>query len=94
MDKSKPMMGAAGRIATEAGESKQHERGEKRPARAAGVGNETKVSGSALGEAVRELERQHPIKYDDLGPHHNRSDHVRHAPGIRPNNSHPFGRSR
>lgn len=31
-----------------------------------------------LGGAVRELREQHPIAYNDLGPHHGRKEHIRH----------------
>lgn len=64
------------------------------------VGNEQKADvrgvqegGSAaegahnpLHGAMRELHEQHPIPYHDHGPHHGRSDHVRHMPlhGLRP----------
>jgi hypothetical protein len=39
-----------------------------------------------LRGAVEELYKQHPHKYDDHGPHHGTSDHIRHEPlhGMRP----------
>lgn len=57
----------------------------------AGVGNETKADmrGAQEGNptdrnplhgATKELERQHPIKYHDHGPHHGTDHHVRHEP--------------
>ena len=60
----------------------QPKSGHKRPAAASGgseVGNETKAdmkgaqggdASDGLRGAVNELKRQHPIRYDDLGPHH------------------------
>jgi hypothetical protein len=64
------------------------------------VGNETKVdmkgameggsraegSMNPLKGAVRELQTQHPERYDDHGPHHSGSTHVRHQPlgGLKP----------
>jgi hypothetical protein len=56
-----------------------------------GVGNETKadMKGALEGSptdmnplrgAIQELGRQHPHKYNDHGPHHGTSDHIRHKP--------------
>lgn len=53
------------------------------------VGNETKADmrgamdgnstdGSPLRGAMRELHSQHPHSYDDLGPHHGTTNHIRH----------------
>lgn len=58
------------------------------------VGNETKAQvkatqmGGSMAEAGRgglagamdELHAQHPHGYDDHGPHHGTTDHVRHMP--------------
>lgn len=62
--------------------------------KAAGVGQEKKADmrgaglggAGALGMACRELREQHPVKYDDMGPHHGGMEHVRHEPlaGLRP----------
>ena len=61
--------------------------------RESAVGNETKadmrgagVGDSSLSGAVGHLRSEHPIKHDDLGPHHGGMDHVRHEPlgGLRP----------
>lgn len=61
------------------------------------VGNErradvrgTQEGGSAaeaggLKGAVNELRSQHPHAYDDHGPHHGTTTHIRHEP-------HPYGR--
>ena len=73
--------------------AKSKEGGENR---GSDVGNEKKANmkgvllgGSAaegmdskphLGGAVKELHSQHPIKYNDHGPHHGRGEHVRHQP--------------
>lgn len=57
----------------------------------ANVGNETKadMKGAMLGQptdknplrgALQELGAQHPIKYDDRGPHQGKDHHVRHVP--------------
>src|SRR5262249_31062661 len=37
-------------------------------------------SGNHLAGAVKELYKQHPHAYSDLGPHQGTSDHVRHKP--------------
>jgi hypothetical protein len=34
----------------------------------------------SLSEAVGELHKQHPYKWNDLGPHHGGDDHHRHHP--------------
>lgn len=68
------------------------------------VGNETKANvrgtqeGGSMAEAAmnpltgarKELERQHPHSYDDHGPHHGTTDHIRHEPlhGMHPKASH------
>lgn len=36
--------------------------------------------GNPLRAAKSELHKQHPIKHDDLGPHHGTSHHIRHEP--------------
>lgn len=65
--------------------------GHKRPAHAAGVGNERKANvkaaqngnpedGNPLRGAVQELGKQHPIRHDDHGPHHHTDHHMRHKP--------------
>ncbi len=70
--------------------------GHKRPAPAAGVGNEKKAQvkatqeggseaeahgmGGGLKHAVHELHSQHPHKHHDHGPHHGTTDHIRHKP--------------
>lgn len=36
--------------------------------------------GESLGKGVAELHRQHPVRHDDLGPHHGGRSHVRHEP--------------
>jgi hypothetical protein len=38
------------------------------------------IGQSTLGAACMELARQHPQRYDDLGPHHGGGEHVRHVP--------------
>jgi hypothetical protein len=45
---------------------------------------------SGLGSAVSELHKQHPIKYDSLGPHHGKSYHDRHESlgGMHPKSRH------
>ena len=64
------------------------------------VGNETKadiagaqgsspssvVSNTSLRHAVDALHKAHPIKHDDLGPHHGTNHHDRHVPlhGLKP----------
>jgi hypothetical protein len=56
-----------------------------------GVGNETKadMKGALDGNptdknplrgAIQELGKQHPIRHDDLGPHHADTSHIRHVP--------------
>ena len=44
------------------------------------------TDGNPLRGAMKELSRQHPIKHDDLGPHHHTSHHERHMPlhGMKP----------
>ena len=39
-----------------------------------------------LAGAIAELHAQHPIDYDDLGPHHGGNTHIRHEPlhGLKP----------
>jgi hypothetical protein len=34
----------------------------------------------SLSEAVADLHKQHPIKWNDLGPHHGGTTHIRHQP--------------
>lgn len=46
----------------------------------AGTGNQLKAAGD-------ELRSQHPHRYDDRGPHHGGTEHVRHRPAVRPNGS-------
>ena len=73
--------------------------GVKRPgaAKAAGVGDErhADMEGALRGDptdknplhgAIRELHSQHPHGYNDLGPHHGTTEHMRHEPlhGLRP----------
>jgi len=41
-------------------------------------------TGSSLAGAVKELHSQHPYNYDDHGPHHNTSDHMRHKMPVKP----------
>ena len=59
------------------------------------IGNETKADmrgagimggESSLGGAVAHLRSEHPIAYDDHGPHHGGTEHIRHEPlgGLRP----------
>lgn len=47
-------------------------------------GSAAEARGSTLKAAVSELHSQHPQKYDDHGPHHNTTDHIRHSPAVRP----------
>ena len=57
--------------------------GQERKADLTGAGI---VGTSSLGAARMELEKQHPQKHDDIGPHHGGADHVRHMPlaGLKP----------
>lgn len=83
--------GAEGKINRAAAEEPKHG-GNKRPAPAAGVGNERKADvrgaqdgGSAaeaggLSHAMKELHEQHPIAHHDHGPHHGTDHHLRHEP--------------
>lgn len=50
------------------------------------------VGETTLSGAVGSLHRQHPIQYDDHGPHHGSDHHVRHAPAVMPNKSHPYNK--
>jgi hypothetical protein len=54
-----------------------------------------KAEGSAnpLMGAVKELYKQHPHNYDDLGPHQGTTDHIRHKPVVpgKINPEHPVG---
>lgn len=48
---------------------------------------------STLAGAVRELDRQHPIKCNDIGPHHGsaRPDwYPMHEPAVKPNPANPY----
>lgn len=58
--------------------------GRESDARPAGPKGQTHASvmsdDSGLAGAVSELHKQHPIKYNDLGPHHGADHHVRHLP--------------
>lgn len=68
--------------------------GHKRPAPAAGVGNERKADvkgaqdGGSMAEAahnplkgaMKELHSQHPHAHHDHGPHHGTTEHIRHKP--------------
>ena len=40
-------------------------------------GSKAEAAGSPLRGAVAELHKQHPIKHDDLGPHHGPGHHHR-----------------
>lgn len=44
------------------------------------------VSQTSLMDAVKHLEKQHPEKYNDLGPHHGKKEHATHMPlgGMKP----------
>lgn len=55
--------------------------------RQSGNGAQASIVGSTgLKGAMDELHSQHPQKYDDLGPHHGGSDHMRHEKlgGLKP----------
>lgn len=93
---AKPMNGAAGSI-NRAQASLNTGRQTKSAVRTGSVGSERPVNpasvqlggsaaeaGGALKGAMRELHAQHPIAHDDLGPHHGRTDHIRHKPHVRP----------
>lgn len=70
--------------------------GHKAPAKAdAGPERKANMKGALMGSpedhnplrgAMKELESQHPQKYDDLGPHHGGHVHERHMPlhGMKP----------
>ncbi len=54
---------------------------DEKPAGPKGSGHSPAMADdSGLAGAVAELHEQHPIKYDDLGPHHGKDHHVRHLP--------------
>lgn len=75
-------------------EAEEPKSGHKRPAHAAGVGNEKKADvkgaqdggsmaeakGSVLSGAMKELHAQHPHHHSDHGPHHGTTTHIRHKP--------------
>ncbi len=44
------------------------------------------VRNRGLGGAMDVLKKEHPIKYDDLGPHHGGGSHLRHETlgGLKP----------
>lgn len=44
------------------------------------VGNEMKAD---LAGAMSELRTQHPVGYDERGPHHGGTSHVRHEPVVK-----------
>ncbi len=46
---------------------------------------------NSLAQATKHLYDEHPIAHDDLGPHHDRDDHVRHSPHVMPNKGHSYG---
>jgi len=86
----KPMPGAAGAVwSAGAVSSKTTKSPGRTPPNVGSVGGE---GPGALAGAVGELRKQHPIKHDDLGPHHSDSTHVTHAPAVKPNSGHPYGR--
>ena len=60
--------------------------GSERPANPASVqlGGSAAEAGGALKGAMRELHAQHPHNYDDHGPHHGTTEHIRHKPAVRP----------
>lgn len=98
----KPMMGKGSENILNKAAAEQPKSGHRPPAggQAKPVGNETKAetkrtqeggsaaeaAGNPLHGAVQELGRQHPHGYDDHGPHHGTTDHVRHEPlhGMKP----------
>jgi hypothetical protein len=49
-------------------------------------GHSPTVGDHTLSGAIEELRRQHPKAHDDLGPHHEGMEHVRHIPlhGLKP----------
>ena len=68
-----------------------HAVGEERPSARAtsaahGGATSSLVGVTGLKSAVDELYKEHPHGYDQHGPHHGTSDHVRHMPlgGLRP----------
>ena len=95
---SGPMSGAAGAMQAKA--SQMDRPAAKSRINTGSVGSERPVSpkvdqmgGSAaeagglkasLKHAVAELHSQHPIRHDDIGPHHEDSSHMRHKPAIKP----------
>lgn len=103
---TKPMRGAQGRI--NAGAEPHLEPRTRAKVSVGSVGSEmpvspTKVqeggskaeaggSRNSLHEATRHLYDEHPIAHDDLGPHHDRSDHVRHSSHVSPNKGHSYDR--
>lgn len=76
--KSGHRMPAAAKGGSEVGGEK------KADVRGAQMGNPTDKN--PLRAATRELEKQHPIKYNDMGPHHGMDHHMRHEPlaGLKP----------
>jgi hypothetical protein len=98
----KPMMGKGAENMLSRAAAEQPKSGHTKPAggQAKPVGQETKAevkavqdggskaeaAGNPLRGAVKELHTQHPHKYDDLGPHHGGTDHIRHQPmgGLKP----------
>jgi hypothetical protein len=43
-------------------------------------GANSPIGSTKLSHAVKELHSQHPIHHSDHGPHHGRTDHIRHEP--------------
>ena len=93
----KPSAGPQGEINKAAARTKAGTEPPKSRNNKPSVGNETKadMAGGLYGQptdknplhgAMRELKSQHPHSYDDHGPHHSDSSHVRHMPlaGMKP----------
>lgn len=69
--------------------------GNERKADVAGVqkgGSAAEAANNPLRGAVQHLHSEHPIRYDDHGPHHGGMDHERHRPAVAANAEHPFGK--
>lgn len=88
MSKMRPMAGGK-EAAMNTAAKMQPKAGHMAPAgpksMASAVGNEKKADVKAaqggspadgLGGAMAELKRQHPQRYDDMGPHHGGMDHI------------------
>ena len=100
---NEPMTGGAAAVRAQAARSSPP----RVKPNAAGPGSERPVSPSVVQEggsareasglkaslktAVDHLHSEHPIKHDDIGPHHGGTSHVRHEPAVRPNTGHKWG---